>query len=199
MFGFGLPKHLNNMGDMEKSVLLEKSDALARIRRGDLDAFACLVQHFQEPIVNYLYRLTGDSEVARDLAQDTFVQAYKKLTTSCPTLSFNSWLFRIATNNALQYLRRKARIAFVPLDETRKTPTIEEAAQKGAAVAAVQEALLRVHERLRVCMVLHFVDGFKHREIANMLGISEDAVRMRIARGSEEFRRAYGASGGELH
>jgi RNA polymerase sigma-70 factor, ECF subfamily len=184
--------------ETEKSVLPEHAEALARIRRGDLDAFACLVQHFQGPIVNFLYRLTGDSEVARDLAQDTFVQAYKKLITSCPTLSFKSWLYRIATNNALQYLRRKARIAFVPLDESRKTTTAEDAAQKGAAAAAVQEALLRVPERMRVCMVLHFVDGFKHREIANMLGISEDAVRMRVARGSEEFRRAYRASGGVL-
>ncbi len=59
----------------------------------------------------------------------------------------------------------------------------------------MQEALLEVPEKLRACMVLHFVGGFKYREIADTLGISEDAVRMRVARGSEGFRRAYRAGG----
>jgi RNA polymerase sigma-70 factor (ECF subfamily) len=63
--------------------------------------------------------------------------------------------------------------------------------------AAVHDALLKVPEKLRVCMVLHYVDGFKHREIAAMLGISEDAVRMRVARGSGQFRKLYGPSRGE--
>ena len=178
--------------------MLECSDAVARTRAGDVDAFACLVQRFQSPISNYLYRLTGDGELARDLAQDTFIQAYKGLATTIPSLSFKAWLYRIATNNALQHYRRKALVSFVPLDDDQSPDTPVDTAQGAADVAAVHEALLKVPEKQRVCMVLHFVDGFKHREIAKMLGLSEDAVRMRVARGGEEFRKAYGASGGDV-
>jgi RNA polymerase sigma-70 factor (ECF subfamily) len=181
---------------MEKT-LLENSEDISGICSGDMEAFVKLVKRYQSPIVNYLYRLTGDSEVARDLAQDTFVQAFKGLNKATPVISFKAWLYRIATNNALQYLRRKASVAFIPLDDDRR-PGIEVDAAHITEVAAVHETLLKVPEKMRVCMVLHYVNGFKHREIARMLGISEDAVRMRVARGSEEFRRLYSASGGDV-
>ena len=58
--------------------------------------------------------------------------------------------------------------------------------------------MLKVPEEQRVCMMLHFVEGFKYREIAQTMGISEDAVRMRVARGSMEFRKQYGPRGGEV-
>ena len=174
------------------------ADILERARTGDMEAFAGLVQQFQSAIVSYLFRLTGDMELARDLGQDTFIQAYKGLSTTVCTISFRAWLYRIATNNALQYFRRQAKLAFVPLDDSRPAAANPDAAREGSESAAVHEALLKMPERLRVCLVLHFVDGFKHREIAKMLGISEDAVRMRVARGCAEFRRTYRASGGDL-
>jgi len=174
------------------------ADILERARAGDMEAFAGLVQQFQSAIVSYLFRLTGDMELARDLGQDTFIQAYKGLSTTVCTISFRAWLYRIATNNALQYFRRQAKLAFVPLDDSRPAAANPDAAREGSESAAVHEALLKMPERLRVCLVLHFVDGFKHREIAKMLGISEDAVRMRVARGCAEFRRTYRASGGDL-
>jgi RNA polymerase sigma factor (sigma-70 family) len=84
------------------------------------------------------------------------------------------------------------------MDDGRKPNIDINTEQKASEVAAVHEALLKVPEKLRVCMVLHFVDGFKHREIAQMLGISEDAVRMRVARGSQEFRKLYSTTGGDM-
>jgi len=179
-------------------MVAEYTDIMVRARAGDMEAFAGLVQQFQAAIVSYLFRLTGDKELARDLAQDTFIQAYKNLAKTSFTVSFRAWLYRIATNNALQYFRRQSRLAFVPLDDNRSTDTIPDAAHEGTEAAAIHEALLKLTGRLRVCLVLHFVDGFKHHEIAKMLGISEDAVRMRVARGCAEFRRLYRASGGEL-
>ncbi len=178
---------------MERISVLEPC---ARVGTPDAEAFGALVEQYQSPIVNYLYRLTGDKELARDLAQDTFLRAYEGLATTVITGSFKAWLYRIATNNALQCLRRRARVSFVPLDDGRSTHTGVDFVQRNSEAAAVHEALLKVSEKLRVCMVLHFVDGFKHREIAGMLGISEDAVRMRVARGCAEFRRLYGTSGG---
>ena len=176
---------------------MEKSEAVSRMRAGDPEGFAEIVRQFQTAIVRYLYRLTGDEELARDLAQDTFVQAYESLARMRPDLSFKAWLYRIATNNALQHHRRKALVSFIALDEGQRRNTGGDIADKVTERAAVHEALLKVPQKLRVCMVLHIIDGFKHREIAEMLGISEDAVRMRVARGSEEFRKLYSASGGD--
>ena len=183
---------------MNKTLLLDCSEAVARVRAGDAEAFAVIVEQFQSPIVNYLFRLTGDVELARDLAQETFIHAYKGLTGNRPVCSFRPWLYRIATNTALQHLRRQARVPFVPLDDRRVPGRGLDPADEDVNTAAVHEALLRVPEKLRVCVVLHFVDGFKHREIAGMLGISEDAARMRVNRGCAEFRRVYRASGGAL-
>ncbi len=171
------------------SVVASNADILARACAGDMEAFAGLVQQYQSAIVSYLFRLTSDLEQARDLAQDTFIQAYKGLPASGCTISFRSWLYRIATNNALQYFRRQAKLAFVPLYDGRLAEATPDFVREGSEAAAVHEALMKLPERSRVCLVLHFVDGFKHREIAKVLGISEDAVRMRVARGCAEFRR----------
>jgi len=197
MFGFGPLVHYYYMG-MEKTGTLEGSDTLSRVHADDAAAFTAIVQQFQSPIVSYLFHLTGDAEIARDLAQDTFIRAYKALGRTVPDLPVKNWLYRIATNNALQYHRRKAIVSFVPLDDGLKAIAHVDPAQRATEAAAVHEALLKVPQSLRVCMVLHFVDGFKHREIAKMLGISEDAARMRVARGCEEFRKQYSASGGDF-
>ena len=197
MFGSGPLVHYYYMG-MERAETLEGSGALSRVRAGDREAFTAIVRQFQSPIVTYLFRLTGDGELARDLAQDTFIRAYKALARTTPDLPLKTWLYRIATNNALQYHRRKAIVSFVPLDDDLRTIAHVDPAQKATEAAAVHEALLKVPKSLRICMVLHFVDGFRHREIATMLGVSEDAVRMRVARGCEEFRKQYSASGGDF-
>lgn len=197
MFGFAWLMHYNYIA-MEKTATMEGPDILRRIRAGDTEAFAAIVQRFQSQIVGYLFRLTGDRELARDLAQDTFIQAYKALATTTPDLPFKAWLYRIATNNALQYNRRRTILSFVPLDDNLKLNAGVDTVQRATEALAVHEALLKIPEKLRVCMVLHFVDGFKHREIARMLGISEDAVRMRVARGCGQFRKLYSTSGGDV-
>ena len=86
---------------------MDEVSAIALVRAGNTDAFADIIDHYQAPIQRYLYRLTGDSEMARDLAQDTFVQAYKNILRTDSELSLKAWLYRIAANNAFQHHRRK--------------------------------------------------------------------------------------------
>jgi RNA polymerase sigma-70 factor (ECF subfamily) len=179
---------------MEGTRTLDSVTAVSRARSGDPEAFGKLVQQFQGPIVRYLYRLTGDNELARDLAQDTFVRAYEGLARTTPDLPFKTWLYRIATNNALQHRRRSRLLSFLPFGSDRSPQEVatEDRAGPPDASLAIQETLLKIPEKNRLCMILHFVDGFRYGEIAATLGISEDAVRMRVARGSERFRRLYG-------
>ncbi len=177
--------------------MVEEARLIALVRVGEVDAFAAIVERYQSPIVRYLYRLTGDYETAKDLAQDSFMQAYKGILKTQAELSFKAWLYRIATNNALQYHRRKRLLPFIYF--TTKEPDLPAAgnlAETTSATAAIQAALLRIPREQRTCLVLHFMEGFKYREIAETLGISEEAVRKRVARGKKLFIEEYNRGGG---
>jgi len=176
---------------------LEEARVIALVRAGEADAFAEIIEHYQAPIIRYLYRLTGDYEMAKDLAQDTFIQAYKGILKTDAELSFKAWLYRIATNNALQHRRRKKLLSFIPFTSREQdTPNPGNQAECPGEVLAINEALLKIPEEQRTCLVLHFVEGFKYREIAETIGCSEEAVRKRVARGKKVFIGLYNREGG---
>jgi RNA polymerase sigma-70 factor (ECF subfamily) len=177
---------------------LEDIQLIALIREGNTEAYGQVIERYQLPIGKYLYRLTGEYETAKDLTQDTFIQAYQSLRKNKDEIQLKAWLYGIATNKALQYRRRKKIINFIPFDDAQKTDPPDGKNQPDEIVEKimVEAAMLKVPEEQRVCMMLHFVEGFKYREIAQTLGISEDAVRMRVARGSQEFRKQYDPQGG---
>ncbi len=175
---------------------MEEAYIIDLMRSGNTDAFADIVQHYHAPIQRYLYRLTGDYEMSQDLAQDTFIQAYQNILKTDSELSFKAWLYRIATNNALQVRRRKRLLPFLPFSSLKKPELAAgECPDEFEKNLEIQEALQKVPQEQRTCLVLHFVEGFKYREIADTLGISEEAVRKRVARGSREFRRIYSHGG----
>lgn len=173
--------------------MLEDMQIIARVRKGDTESFSEIIERYQAPIFRYLYRLTGNYEAAQDLRQDTFMQAYKGISKNEIRVSFKAWLYKIATNNALQLRRRGRILSFLPLTGHFGTGITPEGSQSGPAVEQmeIQDALGKLPEEQRICMVLHFVEGFKYWEIAETLKISEEAVRKRIARGSQEFKRLY--------
>jgi RNA polymerase sigma-70 factor (ECF subfamily) len=176
---------------------LEEARVIALVRAGEADAFAEIIEHYQAPIIRYLYRMTGDYEVAKDLAQDTFIQAYKGILKTDAELSFKAWLYRIATNNARQHRRRKKLLSFIPFTvKEHDIPDSGNQTDSPGEALAINEALLKVPEEQRTCLVLHFVEGFKYREIAETLGCSEEAVRKRVARGKKLFIGLYDREGG---
>ena len=176
---------------------MEEARVIALVRAGEADAFAEIIEHYQAPIIRYLYRMTGDYEMAKDLAQDTFIQAYKSILRTDAELSFRAWLYRIATNNALQHRRRKKLLSFIPFASREQDISNSEIKTNCPGEAlAINEALLKIPEEQRTCLVLHFVEGFKYREIAGTLGCSEEAVRKRVARGRKLFIGLYNREGG---
>jgi RNA polymerase sigma-70 factor (ECF subfamily) len=172
---------------------MDEVAVIGMIRDGTADAFSVIVDHYQEQIFRYLYRLTGEYQLAQDLAQDTFVKAYEEILKTRDELNLKAWLYKIATNNAYKHFRRAKLVSFISFDHGGKTAFPQENNKPGDATEqlAVQEAIKSVPVEMRYCLVLHLVEGFKYREIAETLGISEDAVRMRVARGKEAFRRCY--------
>ena len=172
---------------------MEATRLSTSVRAGSAETFTEIVQQYQLPIIRYLYRLTGEYETAQDLAQDTFVQAYKKIRKTDSNLKLGAWLYRIATNNALQYHRRKKIIGFIPFENIRKSEPKGNGFHPRDLIEemAIQETLEKIPYEQRVCIVLYYVEGFRCQEIAETIGISEAAVRKRISRGVNVFRQLY--------
>ena len=162
---------------------MDEAWVINQVRTGKTDVFSETVEEYQAAIFRHVLRMTTDREVAHDLTQDTFLKTDSEL-------SLKAWLYRIATNNALKYHRRRRLLTFVPFRGTEKLPASQATPNTDEKIA-IEDALLHVPPERRVCLALHFVEGLRYREIAEILGVNEDAVRKRVAKEREEFRKAY--------
>ena len=183
---------------IEQMTTADDMQVINRIRKGDVNAFEVVVENYQTAIGRFIYRMTGDYHLTQDLTQDAFVRAYKSILKTHSEISLKAWLYRIARNVVFAHNRRKRLISFVPFSKTGEEALLdpEDLSQQGEERLTIQNTLCQVSYDKRVCMVLHYVEGYKYREISELLGISEDAVRKRVARGNVEFRCLYEKEGG---
>jgi RNA polymerase sigma-70 factor, ECF subfamily len=197
----------------QRSASSEEQDELdlaERAAHGDHTAFGVLVRRYESRLLAYLTNMLGDPEVARDLAQETFLAAYQALPRWRPPEGvtenpLSPWLYRIATNRALSLLREnKGRAAAqqAPFGRAHDPPA-------GALVSSnfedryiartlLREALRQLSDEDAACLVLHFVSGERYGEIAARLNITAEAVRKRVARALIVLRAAYAAFESEV-
>lgn len=152
-----------------------------------------LYQDYQRPVLAYLTRLISDHEAAEDLCQETFIKAMRGWGDKDPTASEAGWLYRIATNTAYDYLRRRQRIRFQPLDDgeqggTARWHPLESHLDEQEPV---RRALALLPEMYRLPLMLHSYEGRSTQEIASALGVSNSAVKTRLFRARERFRQVY--------
>jgi len=138
-------------------------------------------------LLRYLAKLTGDREIASELMQETFVRAIQANPAFVTAGSPHAWLFRTATNLARNELRRRRLFAFVPFTgaERARTGLFDIEANQ------VRAALRSLPFDQAATLLLHYHSGFHRDEIAEMHGISEEAVKSRLARGRKSFIAAY--------
>jgi RNA polymerase sigma-70 factor (ECF subfamily) len=154
--------------------------------------FEQLFHNYQQSIYVYLCRLVGDQKQAEDLTQDTFVKAYRALPRLPADANVKAWLYRIATNTALDWLRRRRLVSWLPLFERDNHPAVCTAfADTSLESVAVQQALGRLPVRYRAPLVLYACQGLSTQEIADILELSRSAVKTRLFRAREKFRRLY--------
>lgn len=148
------------------------------------------------PITNYLYRLVGDREQASDLAQDVFLRVLRALPKMDATLKLRPWLYRIATNRAWDFLRRRKLITWSPLQDLDHEPADVESADPQTTygiVELVRATLQRMPPSYRAALLLYTLEGFSYREIACALNITESGVKMYLTRARQSFREHYRA------
>jgi len=152
---------------------------------GERDAFALIVERYQHRI--YFMSLTRmrDRYEAEDLAQETFIQAYRKLETYDPQRSFKNWLFTICANLGKNRLRSRARRREVHNPNPQNSP----AQPRGPEHCRIDlmRALHNIPEKLRVPLFLKHVEGFSYKEISSILKIGTSAAKMRVKRGRDQL------------
>lgn len=167
---------------------------VARARAGDLDAYDELVLRHHRKIYGLVYNMTSNKEDAEDLVQDIFHKAYTVLHKFKGDASFYTWIYRIAVNRTINYVKRRNKRSGVSLDDVdagvERDPAYVELSEKAGTpfrdctLNELQErlnkALMTLSEKHRTVVVLHDIQGVPHDEIAKMLKVSSGTVRSRL-------------------
>ena len=153
---------------------------------GDKTAYSQLVRRHQRPLLRYLVRMVGSPDDAMELTQEAFVRAWQALPQWQPDAQFRTWLFRIASNAALDVLRRRKTVQFVPLDDVFETPDPgpgpERQAQATQELRQLEIALSRMSPEHREILLLREIEDMSYEEIGRVLSLSDGTVKSRLAR-----------------
>jgi RNA polymerase sigma-70 factor (ECF subfamily) len=157
-------------------------------------------------VIRLIARMTGDFAQAEDLAQETFVKAFRNLAAFDPTRRLSSWLFRIAHNTALDALRR-VRPVYVPIDLTSPSggeragiadlsaPPDPDPVERRALGQALESAIGQLRPEQRVAVSLRYEEGLSFDEIGQILGVPEATARSHVHRARKELSRRLSAAG----
>ena len=166
-------------------------ELVAACRRGDRAAFEEVVRRTYRHVYTQAFRIVGDRHEAEDVAQEAYLRVFRSLAGFRGESQFETWLYRIVANAAVTHLRRRGRIGELTLD--REDRPVEPAADVRVAEQAVDReelsrALADLPVSLRAVVVLKDVYGMPHKEIAQLLGTTEGAVKVRLHRARRRLK-----------
>jgi RNA polymerase sigma-70 factor (ECF subfamily) len=171
----------------------DERSLVQRARQGDLTAYDEIVRRYQERIYATIYHMTANHEDANDLAQETFIRAYQALGSFKGQAGFFTWLYRIAINRTLNFLKQRGSRSYLSLNDldfnAERNPDLvefisEKNPRREAALAELQErlnaALQKLSETHRLVVTLHDIQGLSHEEIGRITGCNPGTVRSRL-------------------
>lgn len=175
--------------NLQDTTLLK--DLIHRSREGDEKAMEAIYERFNRPLFSLIYRYTANREVAEDLLQDVFLRIFSNLQTLRSTDTFVSWMYRIAVNTCFGYLRgSKVQVQrTIPLNEVygEVGGDIDRSTDR-LIKSALDEAIHSLPGRMKAIFLLHDVQGFKHEEIALMLGCSVGTSKSQLFKARMKIR-----------
>lgn len=180
-------------------VLDSDLDLMLRVRQGDAASFDELLRRYRLPLVKYFCRMVRDQALAEDLAQEAFLRVYKARHRYRPDARFTTWLYRIATNLALNAIRDargrqpqggsgRPEDGETPLEFTDPKASVEQELIETDRGRMIREAIEALPENQRAAVVLHKYQDADYRQIAGILKVSESAVKSLLFRAYETLR-----------
>jgi len=189
----------NLRGDVDPA-----SDAavMLRVAAGDEGSFNYLVGKYHRPMIHFLFRMVHNQAVAEELAQEVFLRVYRARDSYRAEARFTTWLYRIATNLAVNHARdtrheRAAQTVYLdaPDEETGTTPdladdepTVEQRLLRDERMAAIRDHVMGLPERQRMAVLMHKYQGMDYRQIGEVLKLSESATKSLLFRAYQTLR-----------
>ena len=188
--------------DTQSAEGLSDAQIMLRVKDGDDSAFEYLVQKYRRPMLSFMYRMAHNTAVAEDLAQEVFLRVYRSREKYEASAKFTTWLYRIASNLAVNHARdtRHQRPEnTVSLDEpdqesglTMDLPdnslTAEESIVRRERLAAIRQRVEALPERQKMALIMHKYQQMDYRQIAEVLKLSESAIKSLLFRAYETLR-----------
>ena len=182
----------------------ESSDAaiMLRVAAGDDSGFNYLVEKYHRPMIHFLFRMVHNQAVAEELAQEVFLRVYRSRESYRAEAKFTTWLYRIATNLAVNHARdtrheRAAQNVYLdaPDEETGTTPdvaddepSVEQRLVRDERMAAIRKHVMALPERQRMAVLMHKYQGMDYRQIGEVLKLSESATKSLLFRAYQTLR-----------
>jgi RNA polymerase sigma-70 factor (ECF subfamily) len=178
------------------------AEVMLRVKAGDQSAFDYLVQKYRRPLVSFMCRMARNTAAAEDLAQEVFLRVYRSRETYEASAKFTTWLYRIATNLAVNHARdtrHERPEVTVSLDEPDKETgttldvadgsiTAEESLVRRERLAAIRRKVEALPERQRLAVIMHKYQQMDYKQIAEVLKLSESATKSLLFRAYEALR-----------
>jgi len=173
------------------------------VKAGDEQSFELLLRKYRTPLVNFLYRMVRDTAVAEDLAQEVFLRVYRARQEYAPSAKFTTWMFRIATNLALNSVRdnrhRKLEVSLDqsavagedeqrPMEVPDRAPSVEQEMVARCRADMILKAIHSLPEKQRAAVLMHKYQELDYDEIARVLECSESALKSLLFRAYETLR-----------
>ena len=181
---------------------LSDADVMLRVKAGDAAAFDFLVQKYRRPLISFMYRMARNTAVAEDLAQEVFLRVYRSRNTYEPSAKFTTWLYRIATNLAVNHARdtrHERPEVSVSLDESDEETgttfelhdgkmTVEQEMVRRERLLAIRSKVEALPERQRLAVIMHKYQQMDYKQISEVLKLSESATKSLLFRAYETLR-----------
>ncbi len=181
---------------------LSDADVMLRVKTGDQSAFEYLVQKYRRPMVSFMYRMARNAAAAEDLAQEVFLRVYRSRETYEASAKFSTWLYRIATNLAVNYARdtrhERPEVQLSldePDDETGTTLEVpdaslnaEQAMVRRERMMAIRQKVEALPEQQKLAVIMHKYQQMDYKQIAEVLKKSESATKSLLFRAYETLR-----------
>lgn len=189
-----------NTGMSVAAAIEHDAQLMLRVRDGDTASFGLLLDRHRVPVIHFVYRMIQNQAIAEELAQEVFLRVYRSRATYEPTAKFTTWLFRITTHLALNWIRDRknerrqqsldseAPEGTAPLQVADLGPNVEQSMVRKARMDEIRSAISGLPDKQRAAVMMHKYEEMDYHQIAGVLECSESAVKSLLFRAYESLR-----------
>lgn len=170
---------------------------IKRIRSGDTEAFEGLVNKYKNRLYSFLVKMSCSRQDAEEILQEAFIRAFNSIEKYDDRWMFSTWLYRIAINTYKSYMKKAKRLNTVPIDEFAASRNFaaegdpEDVYVRNENRSELISIINSLNDRHKIPLVLKYIKDFSYAEIGEILGISEEAAKMRVLRAKKSICRRY--------